>query len=119
MSKLAVIGSRTYDEGMVEDYLTEHDVMSNYSCIVSGGAIGADRAGVEFARRWGMKEIVHLPDWDKLGKSAAFVRNRLIAEDADRCIAFWDGKSKGTLHTINILLGMGKPVTVVVNGVAA
>ena len=41
-------------------------------------------------------------DWKKYGKSAGFRRNEQMAEFADALIAFWDGKSHGTKHMIDI-----------------
>ena len=43
------------------------------------------------------------PDWDKYGKSAGYIRNTEMAEAGDILVAFWDGKSKGTEHMINIM----------------
>ena len=38
----------------------------------------------------------------KFGKAAGIIRNKQIVEDADFCIIFWDGKSKGTKNTIDL-----------------
>jgi hypothetical protein len=51
---------------------------------------------------------VFKPDWNKYGKSAGFVRNKLIIENADIVFAFWDGESKGTLISINIAKELNK-----------
>jgi len=40
-----------------------------------------------------------LPDWNRYGKGAGHVRNKLIAERADLVLLAWDGTSKGTLGT--------------------
>ena len=42
-------------------------------------------------------------NWNKFGKSAGFRRNEQMAEVADALIAFWDGKSHGTKHMIEIM----------------
>jgi len=41
-------------------------------------------------------------DWNKFKKSAGYKRNVEMAENADALIAFYDGKSKGTGHMIDI-----------------
>ena len=46
-------------------------------------------------------KIKYFPaDWNTYGKSAGFVRNIEMAENATALIAFWDGKSSGTKHMI-------------------
>lgn len=70
--------------------------------VVSGTASGADRIGEKYAKE---KEytIKKFPaDWDKNGKKAGYIRNEEMAKYADALIAFWDGKSKGTKHMIDI-----------------
>ena len=41
-------------------------------------------------------------DWDKYGKAAGYKRNEEMARNADALIAFWDGKSRGTKHMIDL-----------------
>ena len=41
---------------------------------------------------------------DVHGKKAGYLRNVDMAEYADALVAFWDGKSKGTGHMIDIVL---------------
>ena len=70
--------------------------------IVSGTANGTDKLGEKYANE---KEypIKQFPaDWDKYGKSAGYKRNEEMAKYADALIAFWDGKSKGTKHMIDL-----------------
>lgn len=76
--------------------------------IVSGAARGADRLGEQYAKIVGY-EVSRFPaDWDGLGKRAGYVRNAEMAKyviaDGNCCvlIAFWDGKSKGTKHMIDL-----------------
>ncbi len=44
---------------------------------------------------------IFIAEWDKYGKSAGYIRNRLIVQESDMIVAFWDGKSKGTKHSID------------------
>ena len=41
------------------------------------------------------------------------MRNKTIVEYADKIVAFWDGKSKGTLSVIKYAEKMGKPCKII------
>jgi hypothetical protein len=81
--------------------------------IVSGAARGADLLGEEYAklRNYPVKQFP--ADWDKFKKGAGYKRNTEMAEYANALIAFWDGKSRGTMHMINIAKKKGLQVKVV------
>ena len=70
--------------------------------IVSGTANGADKLGEKFAKENGYPIKQFPADWDKNGKGAGYIRNAQMAEYADALIVFWDGKSKGTKHMIDL-----------------
>jgi len=96
---LGIVGSRDFSnysllKQFVDKFRTNFDVDS----IVSGGAIGADSLGAKYANENDLTLIVHPAEWDKYGKSAGYKRNRLIVNDSDTVIAFWDGESHGTAH---------------------
>ena len=114
MIKLAVVGSRTASPDKVAKWLMSSIPINRYDAVVSGGAKGADTGGSLYARRTGKELVVFKAEWDKYGKSAGYKRNHLIVDEADACIAFWDGTSKGTRHTINLFLDQGKPIQVVI-----
>ena len=80
--------------------------------IVSGAARGADRMGELYAENQGIECRTYPADWS-IGKSAGYKRNQLMAENADALIAFWDGKSRGTKHMIDIAKKKGLPVRIV------
>lgn len=112
--KLAIVGSRDFNDflymkkkvaefGFAPGELTE---------IVSGGARGADSLAEQLAVEWNLWKKVFPAEWDKYGKSAGYRRNELIVEYSDMIFAFWDGKSKGTQHTINLTKRYGKPIYV-------
>ena len=83
------------------DYFLQNFLPSNLE-IVSGTAHGADRLGERYAVEKELKIVKFPADWDKHGKSAGFIRNEEMAKYADALIAFWDGKSKGTKHMIDL-----------------
>ena len=81
--------------------------------IVSGTAAGADTLGERYAQEKGYEVKKFPAQWDLYGKSAGYKRNQQMAEYADGLIAFWDGKSRGTKHMIDIANKMGLKVRVV------
>lgn len=64
--------------------------------IVSGTARGADRLGERYGKERGYDVALFPADWDKNGRSAGYIRNWEMAQYANVCVIFWDGKSKGT-----------------------
>jgi hypothetical protein len=69
--------------------------------IVSGTAKGADSLGERYAREHNLV-ISYFPAlWHIYGSKAGFYRNEEMAEYAEACICFWDGKSTGTKHMID------------------
>ena len=81
--------------------------------IVSGHAKGADTLGEQYANEKGYSLELHPADWEKYGKSAGFRRNQEMVEVSQAAICFWDGKSKGTEHTINLCKKKGIPCKVI------
>lgn len=105
--RLAVVGSRTFS-----DYEFMKSILQWYTIkeIISGGASGADSLAERYADENGIPKKVFLPDWKRLGKGAGFARNEKIVAAADEVVAFWDGSSHGTRHTIEIAEKQSKPV---------
>lgn len=106
--KLAIIGSRNCPPIDIASHLKYIP-----DTIVSGGAIGADTYAKEFAIKHNLKLIEFLPDYEKYGRKAPLVRNKLIVENCDCLIAFWDGKSRGTKYTLDYATKLGKPTKIV------
>lgn len=113
--RLAVVGSRNLtDFSLVCECLDRyHKIYGSDLVIISGGAKGADSLGALYARTKGLECVVHLPEWDKYGKSAGFRRNTTIWDDAQAGVAFWDGVSKGTSHSFDIAAKQGKELEIV------
>lgn len=96
--RYGVIGSRTFDDyEKLKEVLDKHYI----SQIVSGGARGADSLAAKYAEEKSIPLLEFLPDYTKYGKKAPFVRNKLIVRASDVVIAFWDGQSNGTEHSLN------------------
>lgn len=70
--------------------------------IISGTANGADKLGERYAseKHYNLEQYPAM--WDLFGKKAGYMRNEEMAKVADACVVFWDGKSKGTKHMIDI-----------------
>ena len=82
--------------------------------VISGGAIGIDGLAAKAARALGLEVVEHLPEWNRLGRRAGFERNKAIVNDCDELHAWWDGKSRGTAHSIGLARAAGK-LTIVHN----
>lgn len=80
--------------------------------VVSGTARGADQLGEQFANEFGIAVAKFPADWDTHGKSAGYIRNSAMADYGDLLVAFWDGKSRGTKHMINLARDKGLKVFV-------
>ena len=112
--KLAVVGSRAFNDfALLTRELDSIHAQTPIELIVSGGAKGADSLAEEWARLNGVKTQIFLPDWKKHRRGAAFVRNRQIIAECERCLAFWDGTSKGTQNSIELAKGLGKKARVI------
>lgn len=102
--KIAVVGSRSIRwvdlSRVIPPQCTE---------IVSGGARGVDTCAAEFARANGIPLKEFLPDYARYGRGAPLCRNTQIVEYADMVIAYWDGRSRGTLDSVRKCRELGKP----------
>ncbi len=107
--KIAIIGSRSAVARGIEEYVEDGDE------IVSGGAVGVDHFAAEYARSHGLKLTEFLPQYEKYGRGAPIVRNKKIVDYCDRIVAFWDGKSKGTLSVIKYAEKVGKPCEIIIS----
>lgn len=73
--------------------------------VVHGGALGADTYAARAARALSLDQREYVADWNRHGKAAGPIRNRQMATDgADLVLAFWDGKSPGTLDMIRVAM---------------
>ena len=126
MKELRVIiaGSRDFSDyellkKSAIEIITKKTMLLDLTRIVSGGARGADILGERFANEMGLEISRFIPDWDGLGKRAGYVRNAEMAKFAVEddsygvLIAFWDGKSRGTKHMIDLAKRYGLEVHVV------
>ncbi len=115
--KFAIVGSRTCtNETRVKHFAYVQIASSDYSSaieVISGGAMGVDTFAENLAKENDWILTVIKPDYEKYpGWQAPKERNSLIVEACDEVIAFWDGKSGGTLDTIQKAVKADKRVTI-------
>ena len=97
--RVIIAGSRTITNlALVRVAMTQSGLTPTR--VVSGTARGADMLGEMWANENGVPVVRYPADWDGLGKRAGYVRNRLMADNADALVALWDGCSKGTKDMI-------------------
>ena len=70
--------------------------------VVCGEAPGIDLFGKRWAKERKIPYVSFPADWDNLGRSAGYIRNQEMANNADALFVLWDGKSPGTKHMVNI-----------------
>ncbi len=112
---VAIVGSRNYqDLDGVRSYVRDLDrqlIGKRLDLVVlSGGAKGVDQISVDEARRIGAGYEVLRPDISD-GKPfwiAAFARDDEVVQRCHHLVAFWDGYSNGTAHTIERARDAGK-----------
>lgn len=113
--RILVTGSRTF-----ESYRTMVDAMENViiaipgeDCIVEGCARGADRLAELYALNARIHLEHHPANWEAYGRRAGAYRNVEMLDSGIAVVAaFWDGKSRGTRHTIAEAESRGIPVEV-------
>ena len=112
--KVAVIGSRTFD-----DYTLMSDTLKriNITKIISGGALGADILAERYAKEQNIETKIFLPDWEKYGKKAGFIRNTDIINECELVVAFWNQTSKGTLDSINKAKLLNKKIIIITTNI--
>ena len=110
--RIAVVGSRCVTDYEYVKHVLDQLVNPDLDVIVSGGARGADSLARRYAHEYGMRFTCHEAEWNKWGKQAGFVRNKVLVADVDRVIAFHDGKSNGTKNTLYLARKSKIPVIV-------
>lgn len=112
--RVAIVGSRSFGPlGAVRGFIMQHCTAAKE--IVSGGARGVDTCAQESALALGIPTKIYIPDWEGEGRSAGFKRNVLIIKRAQIVVAFWDGVSRGTRHSLRLAFRYKRRVHVVNN----
>lgn len=110
--KLAIIGSRTFN-----NYNQLNEVLEPYksriTLVISGAAKGADSLGEKWANENNIETLIFPADWNTYGKRAGFIRNEDIIKNCECVVAFWNGKSKGTAHSLSLCKKLNKPYKII------
>ena len=111
---IAVIGSRDFkDRELVEKKLAKELTNINVE-VITGGARGVDIWVEEFCKKNCTPYKIIRPR-NPSNKLDYLFRNVEIITLADKIIAFWDGKSKGTKFVIDYAKARGKDIEVIKN----
>lgn len=114
LKKIAVIGSRSFsDEEYMRRVLFEKEKLhAEEHVLVSGGAPGEDFLAERISKVEEIPFVLYPANWERHGRRAGMLRNIAMIQYVDEVIAFWDGKSSGTQHSINLAEKFGKPVRI-------
>jgi len=94
-----VCGSRSWGDPLVIKLRLQR--LPRGARIIHGGARGADTIAALYARALGIPETAYPAKWREQGKAAGVLRNiEMLDQEPDLVIAFWDGQSTGTGHTV-------------------
>ena len=106
--KLLIAGSRSITEFDLSQY-----VSSEIDTVISGGAGGIDSLAERYADVHRLSKFIVRPRYDLYGRAAPLRRNEQMVDMADAVLVIWDGKSKGTRHTLEYAKKVNKPLVLV------
>lgn len=120
---LIVTGSRNYPrlqlvETTIYGLLFYPTRKQDLADLYVGDARGVDAEAIKAWRKYTKREPkIFNADWDKYKKGAGPIRNAEMVKafneaGAGICLAFWDGKSTGTLHCMKELRKSGRMVLI-------
>ncbi len=118
--KIAIIGSRDLKQewvlpklNLLMKYYYEYKYNMKDLLIISGGARGVDNFVEKYCTTWKIPLKIIRPI-DKTKKLDYLFRNIEIITLADKIIALWDGKSKGTKFVIDYAKARKKEIEVII-----
>ena len=114
---LIIAGSRDLDDlELVQRWTENVSRICAINCVLCGGARGADALGKQVAEAAGIAVKMFPAEWDKYGRGAGYRRNIDMAREGTFLLAFPMPNSKGTLHIIETMQEMNKPVLIIGTG---
>ena len=111
--RLIIAGGRDFSDypsvkHAMQTFCDDHYVMPSELTIISGMCRGADLLGVHWAED-NKAVLIKMPAWwrgkdghEQYNNAAGYQRNERMAKVATHLLAFWDGKSNGTNHMIEL-----------------
>lgn len=115
-SRLQVKGRAEFDESVLlwDSIYARLRQLPLGTEVIHGGAQGVDVLCGKAAAVLGLAVTVYPADWETHGKRAGVLRNlQMLDQWPNLVLAWWDGKSKGTLHTITEARKRKIPVEIV------
>ena len=106
--KLMIAGSRSITSFDLSPYIP-----NEVDTIISGGAKGIDALAEQYAIDHKLSRYIILPNYNLYGKAAPSKRNQEMVDMSESVLIIWDGKSKGTLSTINYAKKQSKQLILV------
>ena len=106
--KLLIVGSRSIKNFDISPYIS-----SDVDTIISGGADGIDSLAERYADVHRLSKYIVRPRYDLYGRAAPLRRNEQMVDMADAVLVIWDGKSRGTQHTVAYAQKAKKRLTLV------
>ena len=106
--KVIIAGGRDFDDyeymsTKLNELFKDQNMFNNKAIkVISGMAKGADTLGIRYADEHKLTKILFPANWKVYPHIAGFLRNNDMLSIATHLIAFWDGKSNGTKHMIEI-----------------
>ena len=113
---VGIVGSRNFTDVQQLTRVMDAWGHARVTSVISGGAIGADALGAEWARANGLATVVHLPSRRYGIPQGYFERNSLIVRDSDILMAFFGPgqppsvNKSGTMDTVRKALAKRIPV---------
>lgn len=109
--KAIVCGGRSYsDSKYLEQVMDLCLGWWNLTCVITGGAKGADSLAHQWALKRGLATEVHMADWDTYGKPAGMIRNREMLTIGQPNVVIAFPGTTGTENMITISRKAGVPV---------
>lgn len=106
--KLLIAGSRS-----IKDFDLSPHISDEVDTIISGGAEGVDSLAELYADKNRLSKFIVRPCYELYGRAAPVKRNEQMVDMADAVLIIWDGRSKGTLHTVKYAQKASKPLTLI------
>lgn len=109
--RVLVCGGRNYfDLKTTYQILDKIHQERKITCVIQGGARGADSLGRRWANETEVMSYEFQADWDKYGKKAGYIRNKQMLDEGkpDLVIAFPGGR--GTAMMVNLAKKAGVEV---------
>lgn len=99
---LLIAGSRSFnDYEFLKEKIDSLTANVKITKIITGGEIGTDQLAEQYAKEKNIKVEIKKPRW-KIGRSAGYLRNEDMVRNSNSVICFWDGRSRGTKHILQL-----------------